>query len=294
MIFKTITDKTTLSGQRIVSALQARKIAHQQAIAQLELDIQCLKQYELACQSGTVTTDTFNNTMGKASVEAQAYAVNIKNGTGSSQIYANTQKELHASLKATSTASRIASKGIKTLSATLNTIAFTAIFSLISKGISWATEKINNYIHRNEIAINKADDLLNNFKSDIDPITSNLNKLNNYANEFKKLSEGVDNLGRNISLTTDEYSEYQNIVKEIVGINPSLISGYDEENIILADKNGLIATSIQLLKDEYNQKLKNLALPDNVDTAIEGAIRKYNLAKEDFLEIQIPTTVLTC
>ena len=36
MIFKTITDETTLSGQRIVGALQARKIAQQQATAQLE------------------------------------------------------------------------------------------------------------------------------------------------------------------------------------------------------------------------------------------------------------------
>ena len=39
MIFKTITDETTLSGQRIVGVLQARKIAQQQATAQLEIDI---------------------------------------------------------------------------------------------------------------------------------------------------------------------------------------------------------------------------------------------------------------
>lgn len=173
MIFKTITDEETLSGQKIVGALQARKIAQQQATAQLEIDIQCLKQYEFACQSGTVTTETFNNTMGKASAEAQAYAVNIKNGTGSAQVYANTQKQLQASLKATSTASTDASTGIKILSATLNTVAFTAIFTLISKGIGWATQKIDDYIHRNEIAIEKAGELLNNFKSDIDTITSN-------------------------------------------------------------------------------------------------------------------------
>ena len=42
-IFKTITDESTLSGQRIVGALQARKIAQQQATAQLETDIACLK-----------------------------------------------------------------------------------------------------------------------------------------------------------------------------------------------------------------------------------------------------------
>ena len=154
-IFKTIADKTTLSGQKIVGALQARKIIQQQAVQQLQTDIQCLKQYELACQRGTVTSKDFNNTMHNASAEAQSYAVNIKNGTGSIQVYANTQKELQASLKATSIASRIANTGIKILSATLNTIISTAIFSLISKGISLATEKINNLIHHNELVIDR-------------------------------------------------------------------------------------------------------------------------------------------
>ena len=216
--------------------MQARKIIQQQAVQQLQTDIQCLKQYELACQRGTVTSKDFNNTMHNASAEAQSYAVNIKNGTGSIQVYANTQKELQASLKATSIASRIANTGIKILSATLNTIISTAIFSLISKGISLATEKINNLIHHNELVIKKATDLFNDFQSDIDSITSNQDKLNSYADEFKNLSTGVDDLGRNISLTADEYLRYQNIVKEIVSINPSLIEGYDKENNILTNK----------------------------------------------------------
>lgn len=291
MIFKTISDDTTLSGQRIVSALHARKIAQQQATTQLETDIACLKQYEVACQSGSVSTEQFDNIMKKASTPAKEYTANIKAGTGTAQSYEQAQKATNTALQSVSVGASIASKAIKLLSATMNTIAITAIFSLISNGISWVTEQIDNYIHRNEIAIGKAEKLLDTFTSDIDSITANQNKINGYADEFKELSKGVDNLGRNVSLTADEYSKYQNIVKEIVGINPSLISGYDDENNILADKNGLIETSIQLLKDEYNQKLKNLALPDNVDTAIDGAIGRFTSAKEDFLEVEIPTTL---
>ena len=291
MIFKTITDESTLSGQRIVSALQARKIAQQQATAQLETDIACLKQYEIACQSGSVSTEQFDNIMKKASVTAKEYTANIKAGTGTAQSYAQAQKANNTALQSVGTGAGIASKAVKALSVTMNTIAITAFFTIVSKGISWITEQINDYIHRNEIAIEKAEELLNTFKSEVDTITSNQDKINGYADEFKELSKGVDDLGRNVSLTADEYSRYQSIVKEIVGINPSLISGYDEENNVLADKNGLIETSIQLLKDEYNQKLKNLALPDNVDTAINGAIGRYNSAKEDFLEVEIPTTL---
>ena len=291
MIFKTITDETTISGQRIVGALEARKIAQQRATVQLETDIACLKKYEIACQSGSVSTEQFDAIMKKASITAKEYTTNIQKGTGSAQSYAQAQKSNNAALQSVSVGASISSKAVKALSVTMNTIAITAIFSLISKGISWVTEQIDNYIHRNEIAIEKADELLNTFKSEIDTITSNQDKINGYADEFEELAEGVDDLGRNISLTADEYSRYQSIIKEIVGINPTLISGYDEENNILVDKNGLIETSIQLLKDEYNQKLKNLALPDNVNTVIEGAVGRYNTAKGDFLEVEIPTSL---
>lgn len=291
MIFKTIDDDSALFGQRIVSIFNARKIAQEQATMQLEVDIACLKQYEVACQSGTVTTEQFDSIMEKASVSAQQYAINIQNGTGSAKAYAQAQKANNVALQSVSTGAGIASKAVKLLAGTMSTIAITAIFSLISKGISLAAEKIDDYIHRNEIAVEKAEDLLDTFKSDIDNITSDQDKINRYADEFKELSEGVDDLGRNVSLTADEYLRYQNIVKEIVGINPILIEGYDDENNILAEKNGLIETSIQLLKDEYSQKVKNLALPENVETAINGAVGRYNTAKDDFLDIEIPASL---
>ncbi len=291
MIFKTIDDDSALFGQRIVSIFNARKIAQEQATMQLEVDIACLKQYEVACQSGTVTTEQFDNIMEKASVSAQQYAINIQNGTGSAKAYAQAQKANNVALQSVGTGAGIASKAVKLLAGTMSTIAITAIFSLISKGISLAVEKIDDYIHRNEIAVEKAEDLLDTFKSDIDNITSDKDKINRYADEFKELSEGVDDLGRNVSLTADEYLRYQNIVKEIVGINPSLIEGYDDENNILVKKNGLIETSIQLLKDEYSQKLKNLALPENVETAINGAVGRYNTAKDNFLDIEIPASL---
>ena len=291
MIFKVITDESTLSGQRIVGALQARKIAQQQATAQLEIDIACLKKYQVACQNGTMTTEQFDTIMHKASVSAVEYSAKIKAGTGTAQSYAQAQKANNSALQSVRSGTDIASKAIKALTVTMNTITITAFSTIVSKGISWITEQIDNYMSRNKIAIEKAEELLGAFKSEVDTITSNQDKISGYADEFRELSEGVDDLGRNVSLTADEYSRYQRMVKEIVGINPSLISGYDEENNVLADKNGLIETSIKLLKDEYNQKLKNLALPNNVDTAINGAIGRYNSAQKNFLEIEIPTAL---
>lgn len=59
MIFKTITDESSLSGRKIVSMFQARKIAQEEVnlsiqkhIAQLELDKAALTQLEQKIASG--------------------------------------------------------------------------------------------------------------------------------------------------------------------------------------------------------------------------------------------------
>lgn len=110
MIFKTIDDDSALFGQRIVSIFNARKIAQEQAIMQLEVDIACLKQYEVACQSGTVATEQFDSIMEKSSVSAQQYAINIQNGTGSAKAYTQAQKANNVALQSVGTGAGIASK----------------------------------------------------------------------------------------------------------------------------------------------------------------------------------------
>lgn len=77
MIFKTIDDDSALFGQRIVSIFNARKIAQEQATIQLEVDIACLKQYEVACQSGTVATEQFDSIMEKSSVNPSYISKNL-------------------------------------------------------------------------------------------------------------------------------------------------------------------------------------------------------------------------
>lgn len=123
MIFKTIDDDSTISSQRIVNIFNARKIAQQQATAQLEIDIACLKKYEIACQNGTVSTTQFDNIMEKSSVTAKQYATNIQNGTGSAKAYAQAQKANNVALQSVGTEAGIASKAVKLLSGTMNTIA---------------------------------------------------------------------------------------------------------------------------------------------------------------------------
>lgn len=93
--------------------------------------------------------------------------------------------------------------------------------------------------------------------------------------KYEKLSKGVDGLGKNVSLTADEYSEYQSIVNTIAEQIPSLVSGYDEqgnailsckgnveelteayENLIHAQNNEILSKAGDIEKD-FSNTLKN-------------------------------------
>ena len=65
--------------------------------------------------------------MNGASVEAQRYAANIKNGTGSSQTFATNQKAIQTSMNETSVASEAATVGINKYKAAINKIIFFAV-----------------------------------------------------------------------------------------------------------------------------------------------------------------------
>ncbi|SHO53697.1 phage tail tape measure protein [Anaerocolumna xylanovorans] len=136
--------------------------------------------------------------------------------------------------------------------------------------------------------IDKANKIVTEFTSNINDITSHKKNLEDLTNSFNELSKGVDEYGRNVSLTASEYEKYQSIIKTITDLNPTLITGYDEEGNILVKKNGLIQDSINLLKAEYDQKIKNMANFSNVETVINGAVGEHQKAKKALNEINVP------
>ena len=170
MIFKTIDDNDSLSGQRIVSKFTARKIAQEEATRQLEIDIQCLRNYEAECQKGSVSTETFSNTMKGASVEAQKYAVNIKEGTGSAETFATNQKAIQTSMTETATVSKVAAAGLSIFKAALNTII---IFAAV-EGIQLLINAFDNLV----LTVDEANEARSKAASDLSEAQSNLESIN--------------------------------------------------------------------------------------------------------------------
>lgn len=90
---------------------------------------------------------------------------------------------------------------------------------------------------------------------------TNIENLESLETEYERLSEGVGKYGENISLTTAEYEKYQDILSQIVDINPDIIAGYDAEGKAIVDinkatgeSNSLIEEQIKLLKEKNLQE----------------------------------------
>ena len=183
--------------------------------------------------------------------------------------------------KAAVAKAELAQNGL-TASMVASKVAALALNVAVSMGVSIAISAliklVDNLVHANEKAIEKAEELRDKYNDFKETNASNVKTLNDLKDEFEELSDGVSQYGDNISLTTEQYARYQEIVQQIVGISPSLAEGYDTENGYIADKNGLLERAIELQEIEYKNELRKITNLDNLKTSMSGYIAEYKEA----------------
>lgn len=109
----------------------------------------------------------------------------------------------------------------------------------------------------------------------LDSYTSQKENLANIADSYSKLSEkyekfskGVNSLNDNVSLSNEEYTEYLDICKQIGGMFPDLIQGYDDQGRVILSCKGNVEELTQAYKDM--QKAANNAIITTADSVIEN------------------------
>lgn len=227
-LFKTTKNdsETSLSGQKIVTAFTARKIAQEEAAKQTALDIECLQRYEAECQKGSVSTETFSNTMKGASVEAQKYAVNIKNGTGSAQTFATNQKAIQTSVTKTGVASKVAAVGLNIFKTALNMGIMLGVSELITGVIELAT-------YSDKLA-DSAQSLGNDFKD-------SENDISNYKDRIQELNDKIND-------SSTPYADVIQARKDLMTIQNEMIEKYGDEKGAIED----ITNAIKGQADAFN------------------------------------------
>lgn len=137
-------------------------------------------------------------------------------------------------------------------------------------------------IESNEEKIDSMNKHLDTFSEKTSEIDSNISTIKGLKDEFENLSKGVNDAGENIGLTADEYSRYNEIVNELVTLNPQLLQGYTAEGNAIVDRNEAIREGINL-QEEYRQSaIRNLVSDDSMKDIIEGVQASIEEARKDY------------
>lgn len=167
--------------------------------------------------------------------------------------------------------SAIASMAVSMVAAVAIQTILTGLMSTIDKTVMSAQEAA-------EITQNA----LSNYDSAKSSIEGNITSVENLKDRFAELSKGVTDNGKNISLAADEYQEYQDIVSQLVGINPSLVKGYNDEQQAILDKNSAIEKTIALLEKQQRQEARDAVYGGSSEN--DGHKKNYEAAYKDFQE----------
>lgn len=127
----------------------------------------------------------------------------------------------------------------------LNIAANAAIIGVAAFGVQLIAQRINA---QRELA-NQVDDIVSSYKQSISQLDSNKGEFDSLAKRYVELGNGVDELGKNISLTTEEYSEYQEITNKIATYVPSLVRGFDDTGTAILNVKGNVEELIAAYDD---------------------------------------------
>ncbi len=86
----------------------------------------------------------------------------------------------------------------------------------------------------------------------------NAERIESIKESYASLAQGVNDHGENISLTTDEYEQYNSITNEIADMFPSLIDGWTESGNAILKHKGDIEALTQAYEDEAEAARKAL------------------------------------
>lgn len=174
--------------------------------------------------------------------------------------------------------SKKTSLALKGLAMAGNMIAMLAI----TKGIELVIKGIDNLANSAKHCNERVENLLSSYKSSLSDANSNAARAEELADDYEKLSKGVNNLGQNVSLTSDEYKQYNSIVNEIAKMFPTLITGFTKEGTAILNLKG----NVEGLREAYKEAQKeayNLLISSGEDSDGNDIITQWrNTHTTDF------------
>ena len=207
-----------------------------------DIDISNIQAYNNLIDEGVTAQTAWNRTMHTSSDAAK----NIVAG-------ANGGKVAMQGLTAATNTSKIAMLGLSLAATAMNA----AITMGLSALISWGIKELDEWVVTADELAEKVDDVTTKYKdqhSELMKLKGDYDTTNedSMISKYEELSKGVDPLGENVSLTADEYAEYQDIVNQIASTNPDLVAGYNSQGQAILK----YADNIDMLSESYKDLIR--------------------------------------
>jgi len=145
---------------------------------------------------------------------------------------------------------------------------------LAVQGISFLINKFDELTHAQENAKAAAEGVLSNYKNLSQSAQNNQDTVKNLKDRYESLSQGVGKLGENLSLTTEEYAEYNTIANRIADLFPNLVSGHTAEGNAILSVKGNIDELTQSYKENAKAARDYIIL--NASTVLESYDKNMN------------------
>ncbi len=125
----------------------------------------------------------------------------------------------------------------------------------ISKGIEFIVTKLDDLANASKHAAENAKELASEMNNCINSMSGNISTLSDLNGEYQTLSKGVNQLGENIGLSTEDYDRYKSIIGQISEIMPDLTMYFNAQGEKIAFAKGELAD----LNKEYEDYIRNQA-----------------------------------
>lgn len=163
---------------------------------------------------------------------------------------------------------------LKTIALSIATTSLNMVIGAIASAIaSFIIRGISNIINSAENMKKAVDDMVTSYDDSLKTLESHKKTINDIKDDYATLSKGVDELGNNVSLTTDEYKKYQDICNQIADIYPSLIAGHTSEGNAILTLKGNVEALTKAYKDE--QKAAAASVISGSDKENTNVVKNY-------------------
>ena len=127
---------------------------------------------------------------------------------------------------------------LQTLGDNLKSIGLSLLSNFVQAGAFWLASKfiegairlVDSFVNRLEYAKEAAENLNKAYENMNTTQKQNTKTVEEYGKIWEKLKDGVDEQGKNVSLSDDEYAQYKNVIEQIPNVIPGITGGWNDSN----------------------------------------------------------------